>query len=64
MMKLVQWYDGTYGVVKGFFMRHAVGHDGFWWYGKEYWAKYCKFQTQAAALQAANKTNYKVIDRV
>lgn len=63
-MKLVQWHNGTYGVIKGIFMKTAVGDDGYWWFSREYWPKYCEFQTQEAALRAAGKLPYKVIKRV
>ena len=63
-MKLIQWHDGTYGVIKGLFMKHAVGGDGHWWFAKEYWPKYCKFSTAELALKAANKIKYKVIKHV
>jgi len=61
-MKLVQWYDGSYGVVKGWISKKAVGHNGFWWSTKQYWPEHCKFSTKEAALKAANMTTYKVIE--
>lgn len=62
-MKLVQWHNGTYGVIKGFFMKEAVGDDGYWWFTRSYWPKYCEFSTPEAALKAAGKLSYKVIKR-
>lgn len=62
-MKLVQWPNGTYGVVKGLFLREAVGDDGYWWFVRSYWPRYCEFPTEEAALRAAGRQPYKVIKR-
>ena len=62
-MKLVQWDDGTYGVIKGIFMLEAVDPQGYWWFTREYWPKYCQFSTEEAALRAAGRQSYKVIKR-
>lgn len=62
-MKLVKWSNGTYGVIRGWFMKEAVGDDGYWWVTRSYWPKYCEFPTEEAALKAAGKLPYKVIKR-
>lgn len=60
-MRLIQWHDGQYGVIKGIFLRRAVGDDGYRWFGKEYWPKYCKFKTKEEALAVAKVNHYKVL---
>ena len=62
-MKLVQWHNGTYGVIKGIIMREAVDPQGYWWFTRAYWPKYCEFPTEEAALKAAGCQPYKVIKR-
>lgn len=64
-MKLVQWSSGKYGVVKGcLWFKQAVDSSGYWWITRELWSKYCEFDTEKGALNAAGKLPYKIIKRV
>lgn len=58
-MKLVEWPDGTYGVVRGWITKEAVGHDGYWWFTQRHWPHHCGFPTPEAAQQAAGIDSYK-----